>query len=478
LVLASVFIAPLAFAQSWATQACNGNVPQFSLDEQIRGCTALIDGGGLSANSLAIVYNNRGTSYLQKGDYDRAIADFDRSLAIRTSGSTYNNRGMAYDGKGQYERAIQDYDRAIALDPRDAQAYSNRGSSYLSIGQYDRALSDFDSAVALVPNWPIPIGGRGLALAGKGQFDRAIREFDRAIALRPNYAAAFAVRGQTYFKKGDYDRAIADFQRALNLGIPPAWVQGDLQRAQDAKAALLARAQTQTGVRIALIIGNGHYQQIASLPNAENDAADVAAALSTMGYRVFGYPLTNFTRAQMETTIDSFQRAAAGADAALVWYAGHGQEFLEKNEVGRNWLIPVDARINRMADVSAQGVAMSRLLTAVEPARVLRIVVIDACRNSNLPSATRAIGPRLSVEQRSGMMIVFSTRSGTVALDGEGRNSPFAAAFLEVMRDKPHLDVRLLFGAVAASTLKRTGSAQEPELVVRLQTDAELPLVP
>lgn len=476
---------PAPAAPSWAIQSCNGHAPQYSLDEQIRGCTELIERGNLNSRDLATVYNNRGTSYMLNGQYDQAILDFDRSIGLDRDYRTYNNRGMAYAGKGQYDRAIADYSQSIALKPDYATALSNRGSAYLDIGEYDRAISDFERAISFAPDSHRAFKGRGIAFAAKGQYERAIGDFNRAIAIKPDDASAYGGRGYAYLKLEKFDRAIADSQQALRFNPNLDLAITTLREAQEAKAALQSRlpplAPMQRPVlaaRIALVIGNGTYQHIGRLANAENDAADIGRALAGMGYRVFGYPKTNFTRSQMDAEIDAFRRAAVDAETAFVWYAGHGQEFVEKDEIGRNWLIPVDARVDKPADVYANGVAMSRLINAAIPARTLRVVVIDACRNSNLPSATRAIGPRLAIEQRTGMMIVFSTRSGTVALDGGGRNSPFAAAFLDAARDKSRLDVRQFFGAVARGTLERTKNAQEPELIVRLQTDALLPLVP
>jgi hypothetical protein len=125
---------------------------------------------------------------------------------------------------------------------------------------------------------------------------------------------------------------------------------------------------------------------------------------------------------------------------------------------------------------------LSRLMTAASTARTLRVVIVDACRNSNLPTGSR--GSRgFAVEERSDMLIVYSTRAGRTADDGPkgSRNSPFAAAFLETLHQHGRVDVRQFFGGVARGTVARTRNLsppQEPEMIVRIQTIATLALKP
>lgn len=461
-------------------------------ERSVAACTSVLQDRSLSRDDRAYVLAVRGLHLVRLGQYERGIEDLDEALRLKPNmpnsllPAIYAMRGLARHKLGMDELALEDMNRALQLDPNFALLYPIRAIVYINRGELDRAISDCDKGLRLDPGSIDALITRALALRMKGDFDRALVDLNEAIRLDPNRGLAYAGRGLTYLKKENYDQAIADLTRAMSLGMHKLDdLRVALRDAREAKAALQLRVPPPKGAkrpelskRIALVIGNGEYQHIGRLPNAENDAADVGTALAGMGYRVFGHPKSNFTRAEMEAEIDAFQRAAIEADTALIWYAGHGQEFREQNEDGRNWLIPIDARIDKPSDVYKAGVSMSRLLNAAVPARHLRLVVIDACRNNNLPSARRSIGPRLAVEQRSGMMIVFSTRAGTVALDGEGRNSPFAAAFLDAVRDKSRLDVRQFFGAVVRGTLERTRNAQEPELLVRLQTDVALPLEP
>ena len=166
----------------------------------------------------ADAYFNRGVVYYYKGDYDHAIAEYDQAIKLKPDyPAAYNNRGLAYADKGDYERAIADFDRAIELKPDYPVAYTNRGIAYADKGDYERAIADFDRAIEFRPDDAMAHYNRGLAYYYKGDYEQAIADFDQAIKLNPNYAAACCSRGLAYYYKGDYDRAIADYDRAIQL---------------------------------------------------------------------------------------------------------------------------------------------------------------------------------------------------------------------------------------------------------------------
>ena len=131
-------IRPLVFALVLAVSATGCGQDQYSdcesadLDRQIRGCTQVIERGEKETReNRAIAYFNRGLAYGKKGEVDRAIADFDKAIALNPDyAAAYYNRGTAYGMKGDYDRAIADFGRAIKLNPKDADAYNNRGLAY------------------------------------------------------------------------------------------------------------------------------------------------------------------------------------------------------------------------------------------------------------------------------------------------------------------------------------------------------------
>jgi len=130
---------------------------------------------------------------------------------------TYSDKCLEYLNKDDYDSAIAACDEAIKLDPNLVAAYINRGATYDSKGDYDRAISDYTEAIRLDPNLAVVYNNRGAAYVSKGDYDRAISNYNEAIRLNPNYAVAYKNRGDVYIGRGDYDKAIADFEAALRI---------------------------------------------------------------------------------------------------------------------------------------------------------------------------------------------------------------------------------------------------------------------
>jgi len=132
--------------------------------------------------SLQIAYNNRGTAYLRRGDYDKAIFDYDQALRInpnffKKAYDLYDNRGSAYLMKGDYERAIADYDQALRIKPNDANSYHNRGTAYLYKGDPEKAIADFNKALEINPGYAETYFNKALACEKIGHFKEAIEAY-------------------------------------------------------------------------------------------------------------------------------------------------------------------------------------------------------------------------------------------------------------------------------------------------------------
>jgi uncharacterized caspase-like protein len=170
---------------------------------------------------------------------------------------------------------------------------------------------------------------------------------------------------------------------------------------------------------------------------------------------------------------------ARDADIAVVYYAGHGIEV-----DGANYLIPVDARLERDTDVYDEALSLERVLIAIEPAKKLRLVVLDACRDNPFARtmkrtvASRAIGQGLAKVEPANpnVLIAYSAKAGSTAADGDGKNSPFTVALANHIAT-PGLDVRRAFGFVRDDVLKSTGNKQEPFVYGSLGGE-DVPLVP
>jgi tetratricopeptide (TPR) repeat protein len=197
-----------------SVELCNG-VDRASPDIQIDGCTALINSGGQTPQALVMAYNNRGNAYTTRGEYDRAVQDYDQSIKLNSNyARAFNNRGVAYQKKGEYDRAINDFDQSIKLDPDYANAFANRAETYLSKGEYKRAVLDYDEAIRLKPTLEALWSGRCWTRAIVGELQAALADCNEALRLESN-VATFDSRGLTYLKMGQWDLAINDYSSAL-----------------------------------------------------------------------------------------------------------------------------------------------------------------------------------------------------------------------------------------------------------------------
>ena len=215
------------------------------------------------------------------------------------------------------------------------------------------------------------------------------------------------------------------------------------------------------GQRVALVIGNASYAHAPSLANPLNDATDMGAALDRLGFSVTR--LDNASRAELWDGLQKFSLAASASEMAVVFYAGHGIE-VDK----RNFLIPADARLLSDRDVEFEAVPMELASRAVDGASGLRLIILDACRDNPFAvamqrsGATRSIGRGLgSVEPSGETLVAYAAKEGTVAADGEGRNSPYTSALLAHL-EEPGLEVGLMFRKVRDAVLAQTGGRQEP----------------
>jgi hypothetical protein len=223
--------------------------------------------------------------------------------------------------------------------------------------------------------------------------------------------------------------------------------------------------------RVALVIGNGRYQKVPALPNPTRDAADIAASLDRLGFVVDR--LNDATAADMHKAIVEFGHKTIGSQMAIVFYAGHGIEVS-----GENWLIPVDAELRSDSDTESEAVSLRSLILQVAKASQLGLVILDACRDNPFASRmrlsrnTRGITKGLApTEPSDNVLVAFAARDGTVANDGDGRNSPFTKALLANM-ETPGLEIGLLFRRVRDDVMSATHREQQPFIYGSLSKEA------
>jgi uncharacterized caspase-like protein len=216
--------------------------------------------------------------------------------------------------------------------------------------------------------------------------------------------------------------------------------------------------------RVAFVVGNGAYKNVAQLPNPPIDAKAMAGVLRNVGFDVVEG--TNLTRDTMTQKLLEFGKRAQGADVAVFFYAGHGIAIS-----GTNYLLPVDADIKSEMDVKL-GAAINIDLTldqTMSDAKV-KLVFLDACRDNPFAAKIKATATRsVSVQQGlaemksgEGTLIAFATGPGQTALDGqEGTNSPFTRALIAHVT-QPGVEIQQAMTEVRAQVNEETSKGQLP----------------
>lgn len=220
----------------------------------------------------------------------------------------------------------------------------------------------------------------------------------------------------------------------------------------------IGQARADAPRRVALVVANGDYAHAGSLKNPVNDGRLVATALKTAGFQIVDAD-PNLGIGPFRDALRRFRSNAAGAQVALVYYAGHGIEAR-----GKNWLIPTDAVLQQDADLDYEAIDLDLVLSATEGAD-MRVVVLDACRNNPFGHTwrrtQRAVGEGLAPIDVDDVLVIYSAGPGQTASDGRGANSPFAEALARRL-PQPGLAIQLLGGLVRDDVLRATGDKQRP----------------
>jgi tetratricopeptide (TPR) repeat protein len=219
---------------------------------------------------------------------------------------------------------------------------------------------------------------------------------------------------------------------------------------------LIAATENQKGV--ALIIGNSDYQKTGRLPNPVNDATDMAKALTDLGFDVI--LLEDATLRQMGEALNEFHAKLTEGSVGVFYYAGHGMQLDSEN-----YLIPIDAQLERKQDTPYEALPVGKILGAMEDAdNDVNIIILDACRDNAFSrqwqrsSQAEGLAP---VQAVRGTYIAYATAPGDVAADGEDRNGTFTAQILKHIRT-PNLSVEEMFKRVRQDVLKETNNQQIP----------------
>jgi tetratricopeptide (TPR) repeat protein len=376
------------------------------------------------------------------------------------------NRAHLLTINKDYDGALKDLAEAERIDPAAVGVPTFRCLTYTAMGQFDKALADCNRVIEKLPKNQYTLASIGEIYLAKGDLDAALREFNFVLGLNPNHVRGHLGRGEVFERKHNLEQARADY-RSASFALTPFdnyEVAAARQKARERLAALTpqAPAGATTTRRIALVIGNGAYQNVPQLANPPRDARLVADALRAVGFQTVTLA-NDLTRDKFFDVLHAFGRDAEKADWAVVYYAGHGLEI-----GGVNYLVPVDAKLAVDKDAETEAVALEQVIAAVGAARKLHLVMLDACRdNPFAPAMQRTLALRLvdkglsDIEPSAGFMVVYAAKHGETAQDGEGIDSPFAIAVAHDVKE-PHIEVRKTFDIVRDDVWNSTKHEQQP----------------
>ena len=328
----------------------------------------MIASGRFKGRDLANVYLWRGSAYHDKADHDRAIADYSESIRLNQQNSVaYRMRGNSYNFRREYDRALTDLNEAIRLDPKNSGAYNHRGYAYHSKGEYNRAIAAYDEAIRIDPKYADAYRSRGFTFEQMGELEKALVDYRVALSLDQRQDAAGAGAGVSRV-----EQKLAERSRAKVVTAPPA-----PPLAPTISPPVVTPPAAETGRRVALVIGNGSYRHSTPLPNPGNDAADMAQALRELGFEVIEG--RDLDWAGIHGKVREFARKLDDASMALFFYAGHGVQV-----DGRNYLVPVDAKLDRAGTLEQDAVDVLSILRPMEAEKRINLVFLDACRDNPL----------------------------------------------------------------------------------------------
>lgn len=236
------------------------------------------------------IHVDLGNAWRSKGDHAKAMAEYDKAIAMRPTPLGFAGRALNHLAAGENDAAVADFSEAIRLKPDYAAAYLNRANAYIAGGKLDLAVADFNQALKLRPGDAGALAGRAGVLARLGHADQAATEYDAMLLANPNDAMLHRKRGDVYLAARQYDKAIADYDAALALTPGDAGVllnrgaayhsKGNYARAIDDYTAALAA--TPNDARLYNNRGNAY----AAMSKFDLAIADYDAALRIQP----GYP--------------------------------------------------------------------------------------------------------------------------------------------------------------------------------------------
>lgn len=434
----------------------------------------------LAINSRNIdAYYRRGLAYQSLGKISEGISDFEKIIESEcecddtfTLADTYGRLALLYSEIEQLDKALDCFDKSLEIWPDNIASISNRGELLSKLGKFEDALLDYDKAIDMMPEWGPIYLGKAWGLMKTKRYEEALNVLDKATKLEPTLKV-FDNFGECYYGLKDYNNALKNF--IIAFAEDPSWSKPLIHIRKTAEALLhpnnpplLFSIQKRP---IALVIGNSTYKHLDDLTGQPiNDALDIYSILGKFGF-VKTIIHTDLTQEAFLKAIEDFKQEIKiyQADAAFLFYAGHGEEVNNQN-----YLLPIDCL---QAKATEYGIKLSYILDSMSDAGVLmRMAFLDSCRtfgdgSDTSPSTTRgtpkptsADGVRLSVQNppNTHTFIAFATAFGQPAYQPkEKRNGNFTEALKNNLRKGE--DVSTLFQNVRKQVKTLTKEQQIPE---------------
>jgi lipoprotein NlpI len=206
-----------ARAEMPLTAKCNA-VGNFSIDDRIAGCTAIIQAATAMQQGVVMAHFRRAMFYRQKGEIDLAVADYDQIIEHYPDNPNARlARASVHLQKQELEAALSDYGKVIELDPKNVYAYLGRAYVYVAKRDYVRAISDYDQALLIHPDNLKAHIDRGLAYIRNGDPDRGMADCDRAVEISPQTGGGQLCRSRVYLAKGNKERALAELDQTMPI---------------------------------------------------------------------------------------------------------------------------------------------------------------------------------------------------------------------------------------------------------------------
>lgn len=169
-------------------------------------------------SNTATPFGNLGHYYRGEKQFDKALVNYDRAIALNTrKGKTFNSRGKTYFDMGNAEKALVDYNKGIEMNPGRAEFYVNRGAAYGQLGRLNEALADFNKGIKLDPQWANAYLNRSLLYSQAGKHQLALNDIEIYLKLNPNRADMWFEKGMVLRRLGQDQAALPALDRALQL---------------------------------------------------------------------------------------------------------------------------------------------------------------------------------------------------------------------------------------------------------------------